>query len=137
MQGQVTNAVKRGMNAAYLGSAQMDKTIEQKSFDPKEKIDLIYVTPEWITKDENFDKVVELIRNERLALIAFDEARLYHYWQEIRPAYKELKFLKEKIQNVPLLALTATATPQVKHSIVELLWHPYISESSINRSNSL
>jgi len=135
MQDQVTNAVKRGLNAAYLESAQMDKTIEQKSFNPKEKIDLIYVTPEWITKDENLDKVLKLIRSERLALIAFDEAHLYHYWQEFRPAYKELKYLKEKIINVPLLALTATATPQVKQSILEVLRHPYISESSINRSN--
>ena len=112
-----------------------DKTIEQKSFNPKEKIDLIYVTPEWITKDENLDKVLELIRSERLAWIVFDEAHLYHYWQEFRPAYEELKYLKEKIINVPLLALTATATPQVKQSILEVLWHPYISESSINRSN--
>ena len=133
MQDQVANAVKRGLNAAYLGSVQMDKTIEQKSFNPKEKIDLIYVTPEWITKDENLDEVLELIRSERLALIAFDEAHLYHYWQA---AYKELKYLKEKIINVPgLLALTATATPQVKQSILEVLRHPYISESSINRSN--
>jgi len=62
MQDQVTNAVKRGLNAAYLGSAQMDKTIEQKSLNPKEKIDLIYVTLEWITKGKNLDKVLELIR---------------------------------------------------------------------------
>ena len=80
-------------------------------------------------------KILELVKHNRLALVAFDEVHLYHYWQEFRPAYKELKILKNRFLDVPFVALTATATPAVKNSILQLLRNPFITIASINRPN--
>ena len=129
------NAKKYGTRAVYLGSVQTDKTVEEKSLQKHADIDLIFVTPEWISKVENVLKILELVKHNRLALVAFDEAHLYHCWQEFRPAYKELKTLKDRFLNVPFVALTATATPAVKNSILQLLRNPFITIASINRPN--
>ena len=84
------------MVAVYLGSAQMDRTVQEESLHTENTgIDLVFVTPEWMSKEESLHKVSELAKNHRLALVAFDEAHLYHYWIEFRPAYKELKKLKD------------------------------------------
>ena len=135
MQDQVMNAKKHGTKAVYLGSAQMDKSVEEQSLQKNADINLIFVTPEWISKVENKQKIVELVEHNRLALVAFDEVHLYHYWQEFRPAYKELKNLKDCFLDVPFLALTATATPAVQNSILQLLRNPFITTGSINRPN--
>ena len=135
MQDQVMNAKKHGTRAVYLGSAQMDRMVEEQSLQKNADVDLIFVTPEWISKVENIHKILELNKNNRLALVAFDEAHLYHYWQEFRPAYKELKTLKDCFLDVPFVALTATATPAVKSSILQLLRNPFITIASINRPN--
>ena len=128
------NATKHGTKAVYLGSAQMDKSVEEQSLQKNADINLIFVTP-WISKVENKQKIVELVEHNRLALVAFDEVHLYHYWQEFRPAYKELKNLKDCFIDVPFLALTATATPAVQNSILQLLRNPFITTGSINRPN--
>ena len=115
MQDQVMNAEKHGTRAVYLGSAQMDRTVQEESLHTENAgIDLVFVTPEWMSKEESLHKVSELVKNHQLALVAFDEAHLYHYWKEFRPAYKELKKLRDFLLDVPFVALTATATPAVK-----------------------
>ena len=88
----------------------------------------------WV--DDNFDKVLELVKKDRTPLVAFDEAHLYHYWQEFKPAYKELKILKDRLSGISLLALTAPATPLVKLSILDQLREPHINKCSVNQPNA-
>ena len=66
----------------YLGSAQLDKKVEYYAFLPHSEYNIIFVTPEWITKKENLTKIQQLVEAEQLNLIAIDEAHLFHLWQE-------------------------------------------------------
>lgn len=85
---------------------------------------LLYVTPELCTK-EPFRKVLRRLHQQgQLIRIAVDEAHCISEWgHDFRPAYKELKWLKANLQcpSVPIIALTATATPEVRRDIYKYL----------------
>ena len=76
-----------------------------------------------------------LVDENRLCLIALDEAHLFHYWQEFRNAYKTLGSLKHNFPSTPLLCLTATAPLAVEESICYMLRNPVISKASVDRPN--
>ena len=59
MQDQVKNLEQKGIKAMYLGSAQLDKTVEDRAF-ADDSINLVYVTPEWIERETNKFKVTQL-----------------------------------------------------------------------------
>ena len=86
MQDQVQKLNSLGIQSVYLGSAQFDKQAESHALDPTSEETLIFVTPEWITKSCNQQKVQELNRNRKLALIAIDEAHLVSEWAAFRNA---------------------------------------------------
>ena len=129
MQDQATNLTSKGIKATYLGSAQINKKVEVEAFTPHNEDRVIFVTPEWISKDENKAKVQRLVDADMLSVIAIDEAHLFYQWQEFRHAYKELETLKFQ------LILTATAPPSVESSMHQLVRSPVISKTSINRPN--
>lgn len=135
MQDQVTNLTSKGIKATYLGSAQLNKKVEVEAFMPHNQDRLIFVTPEWISKDENKAKVQRLVDADMLSVIAIDEAHLFYQWQEFRHAYKALETLKFQFLSTPLMVLTATAPPSVENCIHQLVRSPVISKTSINRSN--
>lgn len=135
LQDQVTNLTSKGIKATYLGSAQLNKKVEVEAFLPHNQDRLIFVTPEWISKDENKAKVQMLVDADMLSIITVDEAHLFYQWQEFRQAYKELETLKFCFPSTPLMVLTATAPPSVENSIHQLVRSPVISKTSINRSN--
>ena len=56
----------------YLGSAQLDKKAEYDAFLPNSEYSIIFVTPEWIAKEENHAKLQQLVEAEKLGLIAID-----------------------------------------------------------------
>ena len=134
MQDQVKNLEQKGIKAIYLGSAQLDKTAEGRAF-ADDSINLVYVTPEWIAKESNKLKLVQLQSNNKLSLIAIDEAHLCHYWKEFRRAYVELETLKCEFITTPIMILTATAPPEVFNSISKLVRNPVVSKGSMNRPN--
>lgn len=79
---------------------------------------IIFLTPEY------FNKSKILINNlkSKLSLVAIDEAHCISTWgHEFRPEYLELKNIKEWIGNIPLIALTATATKKVEDDIIKYL----------------
>lgn len=78
-------------------------------------IDLLYVTPEMINKSSAFrDALAVLHRNKKLARLVIDEAHCVSQWgHDFRPDYKEIGAFRYDFPNVPLMALTATATPNV------------------------
>lgn len=86
-------------------------------------LDLLYVTPEMINQSTAFrDALKVLHRNRKLARLVIDEAHCVSQWgHDFRPDYKELGSFRLQFPNVPVMALTATATPNVivdiKHNL--------------------
>ena len=119
----------------YLGSAQLDKKIETNAFMPENNDKIIFVTPEWIARDENKAKIQKLVEANMLIVIAIDEAHLFYQWQEFRHAYKDLERLKVEFPSTPLMILTATAPPSIESSIHQVVRSPVISKGSMKRPN--
>jgi RecQ family ATP-dependent DNA helicase len=100
---------------------------------------LIYLTPEKIVNNQAFQQVLtNLYHKNRIDRFVIDEAHWVSIWgQDFRKDYLELKILKEKFPRVPILALTATATPKVKKDVIEKLKLKNVVQfqSSFNRPN--
>eukprot|EP00898_Chlorokybus_atmophyticus_P000823 jgi/Chlat1/1741/Chrsp13S08692 len=100
---------------------------------------LLYVTPEKIAKSKRFMAMLEKCAAAgRLTRVAIDEAHCCSQWgHDFRPDYKKLGLLKRQFPNVPLMALTATATERVQSDVRQMLHlqadEPFIS--SVNRPN--
>jgi ATP-dependent DNA helicase RecQ len=96
---------------------------------------MLYVAPETLTKQENLDFFKEL----KISFFAVDEAHCISEWgHDFRPEYRRLREMMVQIsETVPVIALTATATPKVQSDIVKNLGlrNPEIFISSFNRPN--
>ena len=99
------------------------------------KTKLLYVAPESLTKDEN----VEFLKSLNISFFAIDEAHCISEWgHDFRPEYRRLRVIIEAVgDNVPIIALTATATPKVQQDIQKNLnmLDAKVFKSSFNRSN--
>ena len=81
---------------------------------------LIYMTPEYLLKSEDFLK--RLVEINNLALICIDEAHAVSTWGlDFRPSYTKLNVIREWIPEIPILTLTATASTKVKNDIKNIL----------------
>ncbi|HEY5689270.1 MAG TPA: ATP-dependent DNA helicase RecQ [Yeosuana sp.] len=80
---------------------------------------LLYVAPESLTKEEN----VEFLRSVTVSFMAIDEAHCISEWgHDFRPEYRNLKQIISRIgDNIPIIALTATATPKVQEDVIKNL----------------
>lgn len=80
---------------------------------------LLYVAPESLTKEEN----VEFLRSVKISFMAVDEAHCISEWgHDFRPEYRNLKTIIGRIgDNIPIIGLTATATPKVQEDIIKNL----------------
>ena len=83
------------------------------------KTKLLYVAPETLTKDEN----IEFFKNTNVSFVAVDEAHCISEWgHDFRPEYRRIRLMIDGInKEIPLVALTATATPKVQTDIVKNL----------------
>ncbi|MBK8584184.1 MAG: DNA helicase RecQ [Bacteroidetes bacterium] len=98
------------------------------------KTKLLYVAPESLTKDEN----VEFLRGVNISFFAIDEAHCISEWgHDFRPEYRRLRPIIEAIGKVPVIALTATATPKVQLDIQKNLgmMDADVYKASFNRPN--
>ena len=80
---------------------------------------LLYVAPETLTKDEN----LEFFSNANISFVAVDEAHCISEWgHDFRPEYRNIRAMIDRIgANIPVIALTATATPKVQTDIIKSL----------------
>lgn len=122
--------------AHFLNSTLTKKEIKEVHEDLLSgKTKLLYVAPETLTKQENLDFFASL----NLSFFAVDEAHCISEWgHDFRPEYRRLREMMEQINDViPVIALTATATPKVQSDIIKNLGlrNPDIFISSFNRPN--
>ena len=100
---------------------------------------LVYTTPEKISASAKLMSVFENLNNRNLLdRFVIDEAHCVSQWgHDFRPDYKRLCLLREKFPNVPMMALTATATPRVRKDIIHQLKmkKPKWFVKSFNRQN--
>jgi len=98
------------------------------------KTKLLYVAPESLTKQANID----FFTSVQISFFAIDEAHCISEWgHDFRPEYRRLREIFEAISNVPIIALTATATPKVQQDIQKNLnmVDAKVFKASFNRDN--
>ncbi|HAD12776.1 MAG TPA: DNA helicase RecQ [Saprospirales bacterium] len=115
-----------------LTKAQMKK-VKQDITDGRTKI--LYVAPETLTKEEN----IEFFQNSDISFVAVDEAHCISEWgHDFRPEYRRIRVMLDAVaRDVPIMALTATATPKVQQDILKNLdmAEENTFVSSFNRDN--
>ena len=117
MKDQVDNARSVGLRATFLNSSlSAEERRERVEGLRRGDFELVYAAPEGLEAGAG-----AALSGAKLALIAVDEAHCISQWgHDFRPAYRNLQGLKERF-GAPVLALTATATPQVVDDIVSQL----------------
>ena len=122
--------------AHFLNSTLSKKEIRAVHDDLKSgRTKMLYVAPETLTKQDNLDFFSDL----QISFFAVDEAHCISEWgHDFRPEYRRLRDMMDEISpEVPVIALTATATPKVQSDIIKNLGlrEPEIFISSFNRDN--
>ncbi|MDX1628628.1 MAG: DNA helicase RecQ, partial [Fulvivirga sp.] len=135
MKNQVDQMNAFGINAQFLNSTLTRGEINRVKKESLEgKIKLLYVAPESLTKAEN----VEFLKSANISFVAVDEAHCISEWgHDFRPEYRRIKEIIGQIGDLPVIALTATATPKVQQDIQRNLHmeNADVFKSSFNRTN--
>ena len=125
----------RGINAVAIHSGlkyrEVEVILDNCAFG---NVKLLFCAPERL----NSKVFLERLEQFNISLIAVDEAHCVSEWgHDFRPSYLKIKDIRATIPNVPMLALTATATKKVENEIIELLDldKPQVFKSSFVREN--
>lgn len=125
MKDQVSHLLSKGIKAAAIYSG-MDTAEVQKTFDNciYGHYKFLYLSPERLATRLFLEKLPLL----SVSLIAVDEAHCISQWgYDFRPSYREIAHLRDLLPGVPVLAVTATATPQVVYDIQRQLRFQHIN----------
>ena len=105
---------------AHVLNSSLNKGEVKRVMDDIEKgiTKLLYVAPESLTKED----YINFLRKQKISFVAIDEAHCISEWgHDFRPEYRNLKNIIERIDNVPVIGLTATATEKVQEDILKNL----------------
>ncbi|MCC5921909.1 MAG: DNA helicase RecQ [Cyclobacteriaceae bacterium] len=115
MKNQVDQLRAFGVEAYFLNSTLNKSEIKKvKKAVSDGNAKLLYVAPESLTKEEN----VEFLKTSNISFVAIDEAHCISEWgHDFRPEYRRIKSIIGELGDLPIIALTATATPKVQLDI--------------------
>ncbi|MET7038402.1 DNA helicase RecQ [Elizabethkingia miricola] len=138
MKNQVdaVNGLSSEEGVAHVLNSSLNKTQTKTVMDDirNGRTKLLYVAPESLIKEEYIDFFKEV----PISFFAIDEAHCISEWgHDFRPEYRNLKSIIDKIADVPVIALTATATPKVQDDIQKTLGmtNALVYKESFNRPN--
>ncbi|MCC2529508.1 DNA helicase RecQ [Bacillus halotolerans] len=120
MKDQVDALEEAGIRAAYINSTQTNQEIYERLNGLKEgAYKLFYITPERLTSTE----FIRILQSIDVPLVAIDEAHCISQWgHDFRPSYRNIEILFRELNDKPvIMALTATATPEVHDDICSQL----------------
>jgi ATP-dependent DNA helicase RecQ len=139
MRDQVSRLQANGIAATYINSSlSADECASREQAALRGELKLLYVAPERLFKRTFLLWLDHLQKTLGISLFAVDEAHCVSEWgHDFRPEYRQLGLLRERYPQVPMLALTATATERVRQDILEQLrlQQPYVHVASFNRAN--
>jgi len=139
MQDQVDALQDNGIGATFLNSSLSWEEVRSREVAILNgKIKLLYVAPERLLA-EKFLPFLEKVRSQiGISAFAIDEAHCVSEWgHDFRPEYRQMKQLRQRYPDIPILGLTATATGRVRQDIIQQLTlrQPGIHIASFNRPN--
>ncbi|MEM7655346.1 MAG: DNA helicase RecQ, partial [Bacteroidota bacterium] len=135
MKNQVDQLQAFGIEAGYLNSSMSRadyEAVKQKVL--SRQLKLLYVAPESLVKQE----FIDFLKQAHISFMAVDEAHCISEWgHDFRPEYRRIKEMHNHLGQVPVIALTATATPKVRQDIIQNLQieGASIFLTSFNREN--
>ncbi len=138
MKNQVDSIRSYGENANiahFLNSSLTKRQLETVRSDILEgRSKMVYVAPETLTKEST----IELLKQIKVSFVAVDEAHCISEWgHDFRPEYRNIRKMVDAIGEVPIIALTASATPKVQEDILKTLRikDAQVFKDSFNRPN--
>ncbi|HEX7017139.1 MAG TPA: DNA helicase RecQ [Cyclobacteriaceae bacterium] len=135
MKNQVDQLNTYGVNARFLNSTLSKSEITRLKKDCMNgTVKLLYVAPESLNKEET----IQFLKKVNVTFVAIDEAHCISEWgHDFRPEYRRIKAMIQQLGNLPVIALTATATPKVQIDIQKNLQmeDADVFISSFNRKN--
>ena len=139
MQDQVDALQDNGIGATFLNSSlNWEEVRSREAAILNGKIKLLYVAPERLL-GEKFLPFLNKVRSHiGISAFAIDEAHCVSEWgHDFRPEYRQMRQLRQRYPDIPILALTATATGRVRQDIIQQLTlrEPGIHVASFNRPN--
>lgn len=135
MKDQVDSLRSNGIGASFINSTLSAGEIEgvkTRLLENKDRI--LYIAPERLASQD----FTPFLKTLKIGLFAIDEAHCISEWgHDFRPEYRQLKLLRENFPGIPIIALTATAVPDVQKDIIQQLKlaEPKIYKASFNREN--
>jgi ATP-dependent DNA helicase RecQ len=136
MKNQVDQMIAFGVNAQFLNSSLSKVEINKvKKEVLSGEVKLLYIAPESLTKEAN----LTFLKSAKISFVAIDEAHCISEWgHDFRPEYRKIRGIIEGFDTkLPIIALTATATPKVQQDIQKNLnlEDSTVFKSSFNRKN--
>lgn len=134
MKDQVDNLKINGIPVATINSSNYENHRDIRRKAENNEIKILFVSPERVTNND----FVLFLKRLKISLIAVDEAHCISMWgHNFRPEYREIRILRDAFPGVPVVALTATAIPEVREDIIKQLElkNPNVYVGSFNREN--
>jgi len=137
MDDQKDKLVQMGIPCAALHGNNKNKN-EELAQVKSGLIRIVYMSPEYLINSDGIMLAETLYQEEKLGFIAIDEAHCISSWgHDFRPEYKMIKTFRENFPDIPIIAVTATATDMVCRDIAKnlLLNNPTLVRASFDRPN--
>ncbi len=135
MKDQVDGLSANGIPATFINSSlDYNEINERKRNLINNKVKILYIAPERLVMPD----FLQFLQKLNICLFAIDESHCISEWgHDFRPEYRQLRLLKEMFPDVPVMALTATATPVVQEDIITQLklLNYRTFKASFNRKN--